>query len=179
MSFLQITQSWPHLPVASTKQQKPELLPDLKTCNPDPCQLQGEITDKEQGAVVKSIKWLHNLCISGLLDSISRRREGKEGCYLHKTHDVPASCICLDLDGPCFLGVFQWVAGAGAIWDDFFTHLFGTAEAARENPEPPLFFSLPLPPYLCHYCSLFTHDHLGLSHTIVVSSGKSYPLCAG
>ena len=37
VSFLQIIQSWSHLPVASAKQQKPELLPDLKTSNPDPC----------------------------------------------------------------------------------------------------------------------------------------------
>lgn len=78
-----------------------------------PVQLQGETIDEQHGensAVVKSIKCLHSLYISGLVGSISRRREGKEGCYLHKTHDVPASCLCLDSDGPCFLGVFEWVA---------------------------------------------------------------------
>ena len=93
----------------------------------------------ENSAVVKSIKCLHSLYISGLLGSISRRREGKEGCYLYKTHDVPASCLCLDSDGPGFLGVFEWVAvrwwlgleslegSTGLnVQDGFFISMFGT-----------------------------------------------------
>lgn len=84
--------------------------------------------------------------------------------------------------GPASLGSLSGLQSDGgwgwSHWDDFFTRLFGTAETARGSlSEPLLYFSLPLPPYLCHYCSLFTRGYVGLSHTIVVS-GKSYPLCA-